>query len=336
MGFFTRLFKGADKDVAVTPTGAGQQVGGERDYDRGIRLFDAGNYGEAIEALTNVLENRRTGPLVERLARFYLAESYSAAALAQLRTPTGDPQEAVKQLRTAIGLNPSFADLHFRLGSTLLHHGDTEEAIRALRRAVEINPRYTQALLHLAVALLRSPRGDMGEAFGFARRAGELGFASGKPEFDTVQAAMTRGDREKAAELLAHLMESPEDDQTLMLAANALNLFGQGRFAEAEATYRSALERKPRYADLRNQLGVTLFAQNRDAEALQEFDSAIAINDRYAEAHLNRGFALLRMEREDEGLIAIRVAMELDPDNSVMMVRMKKMFPGIEGAETEE
>lgn len=329
MGFFTRLFKGADKAVPALLTVSGQ-VGGERDYDRGIRFFDAGQYAEAIEALTAVLSNRRTGPLVERLARFYLAESYSAEALAQLRHPTGDPQKAVKQLRTAIELNPSFADLHFRLGSTLLHHGDTEEAIRALRRAVEINPRYTQALLHLAVALLRSTRGDMNEAFAFARRAGELGFASGKPEFDTVQAAMMRGDKEKAAELLAHLMESPEDDQTLVLAADALDLFGQGRFAEAEAKYRSALERKPRYADLRNQLGVALFAQSRDAEALAEFDCAIAINDRYAEAHLNRGFALLRIEREDDGLLAIRVAMELDPDNSVMMVRMKKMFPGIE------
>lgn len=332
MELWNRWFgRAEDKPISSHPDTA-PSVGGERDYDRGIRLFDAGRYADAISALTAVLQSRRTGPLVERLARFYLAESYSAAALSELRSETGDPQTAIAKLRTAIDLNPGFADLHFRLGSTLLHYGDSDEAIRALRRAVEINPRYTQALLHLSVALLRSPRGDAKEAFVFARRAGELGFAVGKAEFDAAQSAITRGDKEKAAELLAHLMEAPEDDQTLVLAANALDLFGQGLYAEAETQYRAALERKPRFADLRNQLGIALFAQNRDTDALAEFDAAISINPRYAEAHLNRGFALLRIGREDDGLTEIRTAMELDPDNAVMMVRMKKMFPGIEAA----
>jgi len=169
--------------------------------------------------------------------------------------------------------------------------------------------------------------GDADEALRLVTRATEVGLTADKKDVEAARVAIQGGDRKAAAEAVTHLTEAPENDPTLVLAANALELFQRGDYADAEAAYRSALARKPRYADLRNQLGVVLFAQDKEAEALAEFDEALSINPRYAEAHLNRGFVLLRLGREDEGMQAVQTAMELDPDNAVAMVRLKKMFP---------
>jgi len=139
MGLWDRLFgrdEGKAKNNAPKEGATGSHAtGSTRDYDRGIQLYDAGRYEEAIAAFEAVLSNRRIGPLVERLARFYLSEAYSAAALASLRQ--GDSSdETLNSLRTAVSLNPGYADLQFRLGSIYLKRGQAEEAIPPLRRAI--------------------------------------------------------------------------------------------------------------------------------------------------------------------------------------------------------
>lgn len=328
MGLWDRLFRRTDVEAksGIPSALSSFSPGEERDYDRGIELYDTGRYQEAIAAFEAVLRNRRGGPLVERLARFYLAEAYSAAALANLRA-SDDMDTAVANMRTAISLNPNYADLHFRLGSTYLNADQPEEAIAPLRRAIEINPRYTQALIHLAVALLRTPQGDIQEALRLANRANEIGFAVGKPEFEAARDSIASDNRIAAAQALTALLISPENDRALLLAEEALDLCQRGFYPESESRYRAAIAIKPRYADLRNQLGIVVFAQDRPQEALEEFDIALEINPRYAEAHLNRSFALLRLHREDEAMTAVNTAMELDPDNAVAMVRLKKMFP---------
>lgn len=54
-----------------------------------------------------------------------------------------------------------------------------------------------------------------------------------------------------------------------------------GRAAEAEASYRSAIESDPGFAEAHNNLGVLLMQQSRSPEALAEFETAYRIDPEY-------------------------------------------------------
>src|SRR6476469_1394191 len=118
------------------------KTGRSQHYDQGIRLFDQGMYEQAISAFDKALaEPKGGGALIERLSKFYLAESHSALALSQIAH--GATGTAIENLQAAILLSPNYADLHYHLGCAFLSSGMPAEAIRPFLRALEINPGYT-------------------------------------------------------------------------------------------------------------------------------------------------------------------------------------------------
>jgi tetratricopeptide (TPR) repeat protein len=286
-------------------------LGRSEHYDRGIRLFDQGLYEQAIEAFEQSLQDRGD-PLSHRLARFYLAESHTALALASMER--GAPERAEAELEDAIAINPNYADLHYHLGCARLSKGDAPGAVIALRRALDINPRYAKAMLQLGVALYAS--GDRAGGLHRVQEALALDEAFNKAPLAEARAADDRADTETALRHLRRIGEADVDDIAFH-AKLAVDLFRRGMLAEAADEFRAALAINPNYADLRNQLGVTLFASGRDAEAEAEFARALAINNRYVEAHVNRGLALRRLGRDSEARAEFEAALELDPDNAV-------------------
>ncbi len=286
--------------------------GRSKRYDDGIKFFDQGLYEQAIKAFQAALTEPGSGPLLERLARFYLAESHSALALSQIQRSGGDG--AIANLLEAIALNPRYADLYFHLGSAYLNQNSPKEAADALKRAVGINPKYARARLYLGVALYETGDRDAG-----LKEAGEaltLEPTLAARLLEEARDAHERGDFASVPRLLRKMAETDNDD-AFFHARLALDLFRRGMHDEAASEYRQALAIKPGYADLRNQLGVTLYAGGRDDEAVTEFAQAVTINPKYVEAHLNHGLALARLGRIADARTAYETALALDPTNTV-------------------
>jgi tetratricopeptide (TPR) repeat protein len=281
-------------------------------YDRGIRLFDQGLYEQAIGEFKLALTESRGGALVERLARFYLAESYSALALSQMSHPTAS--RAVDNLRAAIALSPNYADLHYHLGVAYLNQNLLVDAVSSFQRALEINPAYSRALLQSGVA--RYQLGEHEEGLNIAEQAATLDPMMSKKYVEEARRADANGDTEGTIIRLKRMGET-EGDEAIYHARLALDLFRRGMLDEAVEEYQQALAIAPNYADLRNQLGVTLYAARRDEEAIAQFARALVINPRYIEARLNHGLALQRSGHIQEAKAEFATVLEQDSDNQV-------------------
>jgi Tfp pilus assembly protein PilF len=84
-----------------------------------------------------------------------------------------------------------------------------------------------------------------------------------------------------------------------------LSLFGilrddAGHYAEAEKSYRAALNGAPKLAYLHNNLGYNLLLQGRAKEAADEFREALALEPHSRLANDNLGLALLAQWKTDE------------------------------------
>jgi tetratricopeptide (TPR) repeat protein len=284
--------------------------GRSQHYDRGIRLFDQGLYEQAIEAFQQTLSEPKRGPLLERLARFYLAEAYSSLALAQISQ--SQTESAITNLQEAITLSPNYADLHYHLGCAQLNRDEPTMAIPSLERALEINPGYARARLQLGIALYML--GRRAEGLESVTIALSLDPTFNKALLEQARQADSKGAANEVLLCLRRIGET-EVDEGLFHARIALDLFRRGMLEDAVSEYRKALSISPDYADLRNQLGVTLSASERDAEAVEQFAYALKINPRYAEARLNYGITLQRLGRLDDARTEFETILSQDPEN---------------------
>lgn len=76
------------------------------------------------------------------------------------------------------------------------------------------------------------------------------------------------------------------------LRNQAVNLFEEGRYSEAEPLLRNILQARPDYPDVLNKLGVICYLKGDLESATGFFESAVKINPNYTEASLNLAIAL--------------------------------------------
>ncbi len=96
-----------------------------------------------------------------------------------------------------------------------------------------------------------------------------------------------------------------------------ISLQALGRHHEAEAAYRKAIARDPKFASARFNLGSLLQKRQRDADAEAAFRAALAIKHDYAGAWNGLGNSLQCQGRLKEALAAFRQAVHFDPASAV-------------------
>lgn len=132
--------------------------------------------------------------------------------------------------------------------------------------------------------------------------------------------ALQAGRNETAIELIERaLRQRPSNSAFLGNLAGAYagladTLSRMGRLAEAESSYRRALELKPRDANTCNSLGTVLANLGRPAEAERSYREGIAVDPRNAMLRYNLGNALRDLARRDEALRCYQEAAALKPD----------------------
>ncbi len=95
-----------------------------------------------------------------------------------------------------------------------------------------------------------------------------------------------------------------------------LELRRRGRFAEAEAHFRTALRLRPGDADTHYHLGVTLSAQEKWQEALPHFAAALKGQPDDAHAYNNMGVAFRRLGQNAQARACYEKALEVDPTHT--------------------
>jgi len=162
--------------LAVILHERGDFVAAERYFERAVELNP--NYTEALlnlavtyndlgkyEAARQVyaqIKRGSDGTLLDPFARGKIANMH--ADIAQAYADAGCRQEAIEELKRAVGLCPGFADLQTRLGTLYRDVGNLALAREHYTAARDANPKYVAARVLLGVALLSLGSSDQAVA----------------------------------------------------------------------------------------------------------------------------------------------------------------------------
>ena len=287
-------------------------------YDMGNTLAAAGRLEEAARAYRAAVRLR---PDFQQ----------AATNLANVLKDMGKLDQAIAVYRRLLRANPDLADVHNNLGVALQAANDVAGAEAAIREAIRLRPDFANALGNLtallgraerfaeaapAAAAARAARPDhapYAEMHGDAlRQLGQYQAAQAayeaalalEPGRNTARFGLAENYRLQrngaaAEQLLRALVEAlPDAWQSHHDLANVLR--DMGRFAEAEAAYRTALRLREHPTGLKH-LGAVLRDQQRLDEALEVLQRADAAQPKDDDIRYNVSIVHLSAGRLREG-----------------------------------
>lgn len=202
-----------------------------------------------------------------------------------------DYAAALVECQAVLERHPDFADLRNLAGLCLGFLGRGAEALREFDAALAINPGYAEA--HLNRAIVLHELGRYAEAQGSLERAGTIELEGAGAFATTVSARLANAHAELG---------------DLYRAA--------GSPAAAAAQYRTALELRPRFADIRRKLAQSLADLGSVEEAEAELGRALEENPRFLDARLDLGLLHFRRGDTDGAAAAWRQVLAVAPDHS--------------------
>lgn len=128
---------------------------------------------------------------------------------------------------------------------------------------------------------------------------------------DIATSMIDAGTPESALQLIGDIRK--EGDKSLELdLVQARALRELGLYEDAGRLLEAAVQRHPRDAEVRMQLGILRVDQGNIPSALEHFQAAARLDDENAEVWNNLGFALLAAGRPEEAVDALRTSLQLD------------------------
>lgn len=164
--------------------------------------------------------------------------------------------EFIRLLKTAIEINPLYAEAHSNLGYALKEQGDLDGAISSCKKAIKIKPEYAEAYLNLGEA--QKEKGELDSAISSYKRA-------------------------------VHL----QPNNAMFLFNLGTTLFEKGDTAMAIATLKEAIKIDPNDEDAYINLGNSLKAQGNLQMAITYYSKSLEINENRADAHFALSLAQL-------------------------------------------
>jgi tetratricopeptide (TPR) repeat protein len=196
----------------------------------------------------------------------------------------GDDEAALAQLTRLLQTRDGFADVHYMVGLLHERRNDYPQAVRSLRQALRINPSYTEALLALASVYER--QGDFDRSQELARRArrterrsdGTLD-ATTRGKLANLQAVLADAYREvgelrEAIEGYRKALDRCPDFHDIRHRLG-ITLREAGLPDRALAEFRRVRRGNPSFLDATVQMGVTLYSLGRIEEAAREWRAVL-------------------------------------------------------------
>jgi len=233
-------------------------------------------------------------------------------ALWTLLDRMGADQQAIQSLREIARLDSDNPLAHLRLARALSQAGSLEEAVQSYRRAAELSPHNLSMRLQFARALFdvldyQAARQQVETVVGRTE--------AGSPEWVTAQGLLVllRGeslDKGRRFDDLQTLRKLPwYSEQNLrewvLAREKGWQLMKQGRYAEAEAAFRTALGFNPEDHRAMYDLGLALMELGRYEEAIESFEKGIKLTkfaEFYPDSVFQIGRCLAKLGRWNEAI----------------------------------
>jgi tetratricopeptide (TPR) repeat protein len=297
--------------------------------------------------------------------------AHAAIGLARLALARGDSEQARQLLEPVTDAVPRFGPAFRLLADAYQRLGRPDDASRATRRADTLpstDPYVDPVVERLAgesrsATYLLQQAAATDVATGAAwrehliRRALDADPDNADAAFELASLLRVLRRYEEALDVLVRYERLVPDDYQA-LADRGRCLSGLGRFAEAEAVlrraleglddantrydlglaidrqnrpdaavaqYRLALERNPNHRDALNNLGVALARQGRLAQAIQQFERLAGVDPDNADAHTNLGSLLMAQGRREMAERAFRTALALRTDHALALEGLRRL-----------
>ncbi|OGR02793.1 MAG: hypothetical protein A2520_09505 [Deltaproteobacteria bacterium RIFOXYD12_FULL_53_23] len=218
--------------------------------DEAAALYQSGRFAEAL-ALAEAALPSSSHP----------AQLLNLAAISAIRLGRRDLAE--KHWRTAIQVQPGYAEAHYNLGILFRELKRFPEAEAAYRQAIVLQPGYGEAHYNLSNLFRELERFPEAEA--------------------------------SCCQAIAFNPGHAEAHNNLGILLRELK-----RFSETEAAYRQAIALKPGYAEAHHNLGILLSELKRFEEAEAAYRQAIVLQPGGVEVQANFGLFLLKRGRLEE------------------------------------
>ena len=280
-------------------------------YRRGITLLDQGQYRLAAGEFEQVLAEVDGSDATARLARFHLGEARAQSGMELLHRQA--PDRAEEEIRRALTINPHYADLHYQLARALSSKNELDNARAELDTAIEINPAFAKAYFERGIMLYRS--GDFDAGLADIGRAVEIDNAYSHELYESALALHQKRKPFEALERLMDLAATNLDDIEYHFQLGK-GCYKKGEYDQAVTEFRKALGIQPRYADIRNYLGLALLAAGHAEDAIDEFEAALEINPNFVAAMVNAGEACVALGDKTQAAQYYQAALALDPDQA--------------------
>jgi len=201
----------------------------------------------------------------------------------------GKYMEAEPVLKEIISIEPTYADVHNKLGIISHLKGDFQQACEYFENALKLNPKYTEASLNLAISY-----NDMGEFK--------------KSEEVISQAAK-----------FAHPIPSVMDPYVAGKLANEHYKIGnvyfeQGMNDEAIEEYKKALKLCPHFPDVNTKLGMALRNKGLIDDSIAYFEKAKEVNPNYGPAWVQLGLSYYMKGLKESAQEIWEKALKQNPD----------------------
>jgi len=190
----------------------------------------------------------------------------------------GDLDNAIKNYKKAIILNPNYAEAHFNLGNTYQDLDQFNDSVSSYKKAIDLNPDYYEAHNNLGGSFLDIYKVD--DAIKSYKKALKL-----KPDY--VEAHFSLG----------------------------LTFQELGRFDEAIEHLEKTIELKPNFADAHNNIGKIFHSFGKHHSAVSYFDKAIELLPNFAEAYNNLGASLQALGQLDDAVKCYEKSILIKPDD---------------------
>jgi Flp pilus assembly protein TadD len=222
----------------------------------------------------------------------------------------GKPEEAVRQHREALRLEPDAPEPHNNLGRALAALGQYDEAETEYAEAIRLEPGLADPHNNLALALAKHGDVPGAERHYAAALALDPDYPEAHNNFALLLASEGRDD-DAEAQFRRALAAKP----AYVEAHSNLGylLVRRGRTDEGMAHMMTAVRLAPDRAELHSNLGIALAAQGKHAEAIGEYAEALRLEPSLAQPHFNMGTALLQLRRFTEAAAQYREALRIDP-----------------------
>ena len=284
------------------------------EFSRALGLFNTGQYRKALRKFEELNELSRAHEDVDRSTlELYTCEAH--VALAKEHVGNDEIHEAAAEMTLAVKLKPTFADLHYLLGTYQFQLERYADARESFTRSLDINNKFFKARVHLSlVYFAEDQRTQAVEELAKTKHACP-NFS--RDQLDKLMQALHSGAEESEIRRLYReiLVDRPSSAQiSRELAVEAIQ---NGEYDEAVRELKKAISIKPDYPDLHNYLGIAYGNNGMIDDAVHEFEIALKINPYYIKARLNLALLYYENSRYEEAQVQLDEVLAVQPDNKL-------------------